>query len=61
MKNVLLVFGVLVLGGCAQGIDKNTDIQNSPCACQYNGQPLNTTPSVQDLQEIAELQFSEVV
>lgn len=58
MRNTLFLLVITLLVGCSTGIDP-TDIQNSPCACHYDGKPLNTTPNERDLKEIAELQFLE--
>lgn len=61
MKKFYFVTLVLLsLGGCAKSTPHSIELKNSPCACNYNGEQLITSPSESDLQEIADLQLWRV-
>lgn len=61
MRNTLFLLVVLlVASGCSNNPSDNLDVENSPCACLYDGSQLETTPTNRELKEIAELQFFEV-
>lgn len=56
MKKIFFVSLVIsLLVGC---VNKDIgDVKNSPCACSYDGQPLQK-PTPELMKEIADLQFS---
>lgn len=60
MKKVLFLLLITVLvGGCAnKKTPYDTDLRNSPCACNYSGEQLITNPTDEQLKRIADLQFS---
>lgn len=56
MKKIVFVSLVIsLLVGC---VNKDvSDVKNSPCACSYDGEPLQQ-PTPELIKEIADLQFS---
>lgn len=61
MRLASIILLTAMLTACASPT-QNIDVKNSPCAClPYIGEPLNTTPTEQQIKELETEWFVEVL
>lgn len=61
MRLTSILFLTAMLTACASPT-QSIDVKNSPCAClPYTGEPLNTTPTAEQIKELETEWFMEVL